>query len=246
MTEKLWQVRWGSANSFCDPNLYRRHPPSPEAAIFLEDFPSIKAAASYLQTLMHNRTKWIRHVNWKAGDFSDDFMDLVHHSFATLACDLCDKYGNELLPSKVPLPAVHLTHCMSHLLSGHGIPKQLPRIDPKYGFDAILVTHYSPLKERKRVMTERVERQLGVKPTFVEMFNREHIDNDTLTCVSDREAQLAYIGRQTTRGEDSLSLTHMAVYHYVVEHASITFLFSKMTRRLTMTIGPVTILYGKN
>ena len=116
VTEKLWQVLKAGAVPIVagDPNLYRRHLPSPEAAIFLEDFPSIKAAASYLQTLMHNRTKWIRHVNWKAGDFSDDFMDLVHHSFATLACDLCDKYGNELLPSKVPLPAVHLTHCMSH------------------------------------------------------------------------------------------------------------------------------------
>ena len=223
ITEKLWQVLKVGAIPIVigNPKLYERYLPAPEAAIFLDKFSSYKTGASYLKLLMRNPSRWRKHVEWKDKSFSSNFLGLAHHSFATLACDLCDKYvtdGKDLSGDDEPSVDV-IDPCAMHLLSRNRISSDSSRIHPVFGFDAVFVTHYTPLRSRKTEMIERVQSQLGIFPTFVEDFDRETLTDEHFECFSDRTAQKAYITRHTSRGEDSLSLKHMAIYHHVIHNS---------------------------
>ena len=79
-------------------SLYRHHLPEPNAAIFLDDFPNYEAAAHRIHMLKKDCKLWEKHLVWKGRAFSAKFLALVSHSFATLPCDLCDKYAEEVLP----------------------------------------------------------------------------------------------------------------------------------------------------
>ena len=223
VTEKLWQVLKVGAIPVVigNPELYEPYLPAPEAAIFLDQFSSYKKGASYLKLLMRNPGRWRKHVEWKNKAFSNNFLRLAHHSFATLACDLCDKYvidADDLSVDDTPGVDIVIP-CAMHLLSQGRIPSHSSRINYVFGFDAVFITHYTPLSSRKTEMIERVQSQLGIVPTFVEDFDREALTDEHFECFSDRTAQQAYIYRHTTRGEDSLSLKHMAIYYHIVRNS---------------------------
>eukprot|EP00566_Odontella_aurita_P004671 CAMPEP_0113595116 /NCGR_PEP_ID=MMETSP0015_2-20120614/39467_1 /TAXON_ID=2838 /ORGANISM="Odontella" /LENGTH=786 /DNA_ID=CAMNT_0000502215 /DNA_START=238 /DNA_END=2593 /DNA_ORIENTATION=+ /assembly_acc=CAM_ASM_000160 len=229
VTEKLFQpLKVGSIPVIAgDPDLYRRHLPSEGAAIFLEDFPDYASSAEYMRKVMDDPVAWKSHLAWKDEKeelWQDGFKFLARHSFATLACDLCDKYGEEVLPVSEnawnrSLSIDVLKPCASDLLSRHGIPEDLPLIDPAFGIDALLIVHYNPLKERKKVMIQRVRDHFGVDPIFVTNYDQEDLTEEHIECIGDRRAQHAFIHRPTTKGEDSLSVKHMAVYYYTIQHS---------------------------
>jgi GR25 family glycosyltransferase involved in LPS biosynthesis len=219
VTEKMWQaLKVGAVPIVAgDPMLYRHVLPSPDAAIFLEDFSDYAAAASYIRNLMRSAKAWEKHVQWKNRVFSDNFMFLLHHSFATLACDLCDKYSvGETDPRHAFLQ--NMDPCVLDLLSQHNIP-DISTGDSALGFDAVFVVHYTPLVQRRQDILNTVKNQFGIEPVFVEAFDREALTAEHLACIGDRDAQRAFINRNTTQGEDSLSLKHLAVYFYMVQHS---------------------------
>ena len=223
LTEKLFQVLKNGAVPIIagDPSLYRKHLPSPNAAIFLAEFTSYRSASLYIKKVMKSRRLWHAHNAWKGLEtFPIGFEKLLQHSFATLMCDICDKYGNEILPATEP-DAVPLSPCTKHFLAKHniGAPERLPELDPKLGFDAIFVTHYSRLSERKQTMIDRIWQQFRSEATFVTSFDRDVFTEDMRKCFNDRATQHDYISRNTTAGEDSLSLKHFAIYYYMVEHS---------------------------
>jgi len=78
---------------------------------------------------------------------------------------------------------------------------------------------YTPLKERKATMIERVGAALDTMPTFVEDFDRESISDDDVSCFGNSTAQMAYIQRIAKKGEVSLVMKHFAVYYYMVKHS---------------------------
>jgi hypothetical protein len=95
---------------------------------------------------MYSAEAWGKHVQWKNKTVSDNFMFLLHHSFATLACDLCDKYsmdesGHAFLDRMDP--------CVLDVLSQHNISDILT-VDSSLGIDAIFVVQYTPLVQRRQ------------------------------------------------------------------------------------------------
>jgi GR25 family glycosyltransferase involved in LPS biosynthesis len=77
--------------------------------------------------------------------------------------------------------------------------------------------HYKPLKSRKHTMKERVLSELKLEPIWVEELDAGELTDTDIECVTSRKIQHIYINRNTTRGEDSLTLKHMAVYNFMVE-----------------------------
>ncbi|KAL7533180.1 hypothetical protein ACHAXR_009057 [Thalassiosira sp. AJA248-18] len=226
VTEKLYQpLKMGTVPIIIgNSSLYRHHLPDPNAAIFLDDYADFHSAARYLQTLEKDSSLWAKHLAWKEHVFSDAFLSLASHSFATSTCDLCDKYAEEVLPNSErswdrSLGLETVDQCMVDILSRHTIPDNLPLLNPSLGFDAVFVTHYTPLKERKEAMIERVQETLGVDPLFIEDFNRENLTNEDVACFGNSEAQKAYIQRVSGRGEVSLTLKHFSVYFYMVQQS---------------------------
>ena len=200
LTEKIYQpLKMGTVPIVMgNSSLYRHHLPDPNAAVFLDDFVSYEAAARYLHTMVKDSNLWQKHLAWKERAFSEEFVTLASHSFATLPCDLCDKYAEEVLPNSEhswdrSLGLDILDPCVVDILSRHTIPHNLPLINPTFGFDAVFITHYTPLRDRKQVMIERVRETLGVDPIFIEDFDREDLSDEDVKCFGNSEAQLAYI-----------------------------------------------------
>jgi GR25 family glycosyltransferase involved in LPS biosynthesis len=94
-------------------------------------------------------------------------------------------------------------------------PAQLPVIDKRYGIDAIFVVHYKPLKHRKLAAKDRVKSVFGSYPLFIEDLDKNELSDTDLKCVSNRTLQHQFIQRPTHKGEDSLTLKHMAVFHFI-------------------------------
>ena len=112
-----------------------------------------------------------------------------------------------------------LDKCVIDIFSRNNLPNNLPHINPALGFDAVFVTHYTPLKERKKAVIKRVRESLGVDPIFVEDFDREDLSDDDVKCFGNSKAQLAYIRRVSKKGEVSLTLKHIVIYFYMIQHS---------------------------
>jgi len=167
---------------------------------------------------------WRKHWAWKDIPFSDDFTMLASHSFATLPCDLCDKYAEEVLPEAErswdrSLGLEMLDPCIVDILSRQNTTEDLPLINPALGFDAVIVTHYTPLEERKKAITDRVRKTLGVDPIFIEDFDREDLSNEDVQCFGNVDAQKAFVNRAAGKGEVSLTMKHFAAYFYMVQQS---------------------------
>lgn len=127
------------------------------------------------------------------------------------ACDLCDRYAEEVLPDAErpwdqSLGLSTLDPCVARLLSRHTLPGTLPLVDPAYGFDAVFVTNYTPLRQRREVVRERVRQTLGLEPVFVNDFDRENLTDGDVMCFGHREAQMAAMGRVASMGAYSLTI----------------------------------------
>lgn len=110
-----------------------------------------------------------------------------------------------------------LKSCIQQILRRVRMPSVLPLIDKRYGIEAVFVLHYKPLSQRKKTMKDRVMSVLHSDPIWVEDLDAEELTNADIECVSNRKIQHPYIHRNTTKGEDSLTLKHMAVYNFMVE-----------------------------
>jgi len=226
LTEKIYQpLKMGTVPIVMgNSSIYWRHLPDPLSAVFLDDFDSYETAARYLHTLANNSTSWEKHRAWKENALSEGFSTLASNSFATLPCDLCDKYAEEILPVSErgwdrTLGLETLDSCVADLLSSHTMPYNLPLVNPVFGFDAVFVIHYTPLADRKKVMMERIRQVIGVNPIFIEDFDREALADEDVECFGDSKAQMAYIQRVAKKGEVSLTMKHFTAYFYMVQQS---------------------------
>ena len=197
LTEKQYQpLKMGTVPIIIgNSSLYRHHLPDPDAAIFLSDYDDYESAAKYIKKLISNPKLWEKHLKWKQGLYSDNFSSLASHSFATLPCDLCDKYAEEVFPdfNYKSLGVDTLKPCIVDIFSRHSLPDNLPVMNPSLGFDAVFITHYTKLDRRKPVVAKRVRETLGVEPIFVTDFDKEDLTEEDIECFVDSKAQMAYI-----------------------------------------------------
>ena len=140
-----------------------------------------------------------------------------------LLCDICDKTANEVASAKwiwnMSLGLETVDQCLLDVLSRHTLPVNLPLINPSFGIDAVFVTNYTPLKDRRDVMSDRVREHFNADPVFIKDFDREELSDGDIECIGNREAQMAYVHRHEPRGSYSLTVKHAAAWFYIVEHS---------------------------
>lgn len=165
-----------------------------------------------------NPSKW-QHRNMSIHDLSIDTLELIHRVYNK---DFA-KFGYKMLPMSQYLNKNDLIQsipvlkpCIHKILSRVQFPSQLPAIDKKYGIDAIFVLHYKPLVHRKSEMLHRIRSVFNTSCIWIEDLDKSELSDLDITCVSNRSLQRNYINRFTKRGEDSLSLKHMAVFNFIL------------------------------
>ena len=105
VTEKLWQpLKMGaipiySVGPFRDNALMLPHP---DAALVVEDFPSIQHLAEYMQKIASDKSLWFKHaMAWRKkplSELSPKFLDALRDSFVTLPCRLCEWWFTQTNP----------------------------------------------------------------------------------------------------------------------------------------------------
>ena len=105
VTEKLWQpLKMGaipiySVGPFRDNALMLPHP---DAALVVEDFPSIQHLAEYMQKIASDKSLWFKHaMAWRKkplSELSPKFLDALRDSFVTLPCRLCEWWVTQTNP----------------------------------------------------------------------------------------------------------------------------------------------------
>lgn len=186
------------------------------------DFPAILRNGNNPSKLL--KTKFTDSVNLPIEDMPNDlsrrFLSVVNNSLETLPCKLCDGWSQNAAEDNVTQmsnTSSKLHSCTKEILDRVRFPVQLPAMTKQYGIDAIFVTHYKPLNHRKVAVKDRVGAVFGCYPVFIEDLDRNELSDLDLTCVSNRSLQRQYIQRPTDKGEDSLTLKHMAVYQFIAE-----------------------------
>ncbi|CAG8713292.1 11382_t:CDS:1 [Dentiscutata heterogama] len=106
-TEKLWDVFnsgsvpiiWGAPNS-------RSYLPHPKSAIFIDDFPDVKALADHLKYLMENKTAYLEYHKWRtAKEWSEGFERKVYMNIENMECNVCKEVARlRILEGRVNLP----------------------------------------------------------------------------------------------------------------------------------------------
>lgn len=114
-------------------------------------------------------------------------------------------------------PEVVVNKCTQKILARVRFPQQIPFIDKVYGINAIFVIHYKPLVHRKSEMEHRVKTVFNSSPIFIDDLDKNELSATDIACVSNRHAQQKFIKRSTKKGEDSLTLKHMAILNFMVE-----------------------------
>jgi GR25 family glycosyltransferase involved in LPS biosynthesis len=223
VTEKLWQpLKMGAIPVYSTGSVpeNRKFLPHPDAALLIEDFASLGHLAAYMHSVAKNKSLWFKHaMAWRSlsnEHLSRDFLYAVNNSLVTLPCRLCD-WWSQNSAEFTQLASGKLNSCTKEILDRVRFPAQLPAIDKRYGIDAIFVIHYKPLKHRKLTARDRVKTVFGRHPVFIEDLDKNELSDTDLTCVSNRTMQLQFIQRPTHKGEDSLTLKHMAVFHFIAE-----------------------------
>jgi GR25 family glycosyltransferase involved in LPS biosynthesis len=242
ITEKLWQpLKMGAipiyTTEFTPQN--RHALPHPDAALLIEDFNSLEHLASYMLSIVKNKTLWFKHaMAWRSlppAHLSEGFLSAVNDSLVSLPCRLCDWWLMDTEKSSVLQASdasfkvtdkkvfsnfsnvFFVKPCMQSIFSRVRFPQVLPFIEPGYGIDGIFVVHYKPLKHRRQAMHLRVTSVFNSPPTFVEELDRDELSDADFFCASDRHLQHLFIKRHTTRGEDSLTFKHMAVFNFIIQ-----------------------------
>jgi hypothetical protein len=97
VTEKLWQPLKMGAIPICSTRSVpenRKVLPHPDAALFIEDFPTLEQLATYMHSVASDQSLWFKHaMAWRSlshDNLSSDFLSAVNNSLATLPCRLCD------------------------------------------------------------------------------------------------------------------------------------------------------------
>ena len=125
--------------------------PSPDAAIYIDDFQTMSEAAEYIALVQRSEQAWRRHTSWKTATvLSKGFVQLVENSLATLTCRLC-----ELVPVPVEVKndeTIEVQGCAAKMFSAFVFEGRVPDIDQRLGFDAVFVMHYTKLKHRYLVV----------------------------------------------------------------------------------------------
>uniref|UniRef100_A0A7S0WGA3 Fucosyltransferase n=1 Tax=Hemiselmis tepida TaxID=464990 RepID=A0A7S0WGA3_9CRYP len=220
VTEKMWQpLRVGAVPITVGSNISRHLLPHPSAAIYAEDFGSVRDLAEYISRVANSSELWHAHTAWKGGEFSNAFQHVVFNSYTSLGCRVCEGYWVHKQgepPRGFRMPELKILPCQKELLSRFfRNPWPMRKADERLGVDSLFVVHYSKLKHRKVLMEKRLMETFGVKGVFVNEFDREELNESDFSCFGNREWQTTYIGRPTTNGEDSLSIKHMAVFYYM-------------------------------
>lgn len=143
-----------------------------------------------------------------------------------LMCNICDRYTEEVLTDtelsswdrSVGIPTLEET-CVSEIFSRMTVPspKSLPLINPIFGIDAVFVTNYTPLKERREAVVQRIKDHLGIVPTVIADFDKEELSEHDMKCIGNTTGQKLYVGN-VSAGQYSLTLKHFGIYYYMVEH----------------------------
>jgi GR25 family glycosyltransferase involved in LPS biosynthesis len=94
----------------------------------------------------------------------------------------------------------------------------------KLGVDAIYVTHYSPLKDRRARMGARLDK-LGLQARFITGWDRETLTDEIVGCVYPSNTLFARVAREMNFklswlkvGEISLNMKHAAAYYHAATH----------------------------
>lgn len=143
-----------------------------------------------------------------------------------LMCNICDRYTEEVFTDtelsswdrSVGIPTLEET-CVSEIFSRMTVPspKSLPLINPIFGIDAVFVTNYTPLKERREAVVQRIKDHLGIVPTVIADFDKEELSEHDMKCIGNTTGQKLYVGN-VSAGQYSLTLKHFGIYYYMVEH----------------------------
>ena len=221
MTEKLWQpLKMGAIPIYSTGSLpvNRRFLPHHDAAIFIEDFASLEELAAYMHMVTKNKSLWFKHaMAWRSvpvDQLSKDFLSSVESSLVTLPCRLCDWW---LMDTMKADNNASLNACVQEIVQRVRFPQQLLFIDERYGIDSIFVVHYKPLQHRKVEIEHRVRSVFGCSPVFIEDLDKDELSSTDLACVSDRNLQMEFIQRWTKKGEDSLTMKHMAIFSFMLK-----------------------------
>ena len=224
VTEKLWQaLKMGAIPIYSTKSVpeNRGFLPHPDAALFVEDFTSLEQLSAYMHAVVKNKSLWFKHaMAWRmlsVDELSEKFMSAVNHSLVTLPCRLCDWWSADTMADEDGVDVLAgiksvSRACAREIFERIRFPQDLPSIDRQFGIEAVFVVHYKPLLHRKVEMIQRVRSVFGSSPTFIEDLDREDLSEADLACVSDRNLQQKFIQRSTKRGEDSLTLKHMAIF----------------------------------
>lgn len=166
VTEKLWQpLKVGAVPIMRSKELHANFLPHADAAIFIEDFASLKDLAAYLVKVSSDERLWKKHVAWKqmpVSGWSVDFRKWAHYSLANLPCNLCDEWVKrnvsrslKFQASKAPPVEVKLLNqpvavvkkwvpngraldaCVIAIFSNHSLPKAPPVEAPGQGIPGI-------------------------------------------------------------------------------------------------------------
>jgi len=238
VTEKLWQpLKMGSIPIYSTNSVpsNRKFLPHPDAALFVEDFASLEILASYMLSISKNKTLWFKHaMAWRTlpvANLSRDFLMALNLSLVTLPCRVCDWWLIDtqqklVVPKKkaaqgdtkqFPPKDSFLKKCARDILHRVRFPILMPIIDKKFGIDAIFVVHYKLLKHRKIAMEHQIRSVFGSSASaiWIEDLDKNELSDEDIACVSDRRVQNQYIKRATHKGEDSLTLKHMAIFSFL-------------------------------
>ena len=92
------------------------------------------------------------------------------------------------------------------------------------GLDAVYVTHYTPLKDRRARMEARLDR-LGLQAHFITGWDREVLTDEMIGCVYPSNALFARVARAMNFklswlkvGEISLNLKHASAHYHAATH----------------------------
>ncbi|RIB29277.1 Glycosyltransferase Family 10 protein [Gigaspora rosea] len=106
-TEKLWDVFnsgsvpiiWGAPNS-------RSYLPHPKSAIFIDDFPDVRALADHLKYLIENNTAYLEYHQWRTmKEWSEGFERKVYMNIENMECNVCKEVARlRILEGRGNLP----------------------------------------------------------------------------------------------------------------------------------------------
>mmetsp|Transcript_26709 Transcript_26709/g.67390 ORF Transcript_26709/g.67390 Transcript_26709/m.67390 type:complete len:529 (+) Transcript_26709:204-1790(+) len=141
---------------------------------------------------------------------------------AGISCKVCEEYSRQygdINPMQMEMPTLfHLPQCANDTLGKPRLDPPFPALDVRLGIEAMYVVHYTKLKHRKKDMMTRMHAAFNASPVFIDLFDKEALQEDELKCLVDQDKALKFINRKTYLGENSGTIKHMAAYYHMFRY----------------------------